>query len=86
MSEYIMRYENDVLQLMPDKIQPLVRCKDCIHRPKKPDDYEEFNSYDGFRLEFPDNMCPAGVEDGYYAWYPSDNFFCGYGKRSDGNG
>ena len=29
MSEYIMRYENDVLQLLPDKIQPLVRCKDC---------------------------------------------------------
>lgn len=29
MKEYIMRYENDVLQLLPDKIQPLVRCKDC---------------------------------------------------------
>lgn len=31
MSEYIMRYENGVLQLLPDKIQPLVRCKDCKH-------------------------------------------------------
>lgn len=29
MREYIMRYENNVLQLLPDKIQPLVRCKDC---------------------------------------------------------
>ena len=29
MMEYIMRYENEVLQLLPDKIQPLVRCKDC---------------------------------------------------------
>lgn len=31
MKEYIMRYENEVLQLLPDKIQPLVRCKDCEH-------------------------------------------------------
>lgn len=29
MKEYIMRYENEVLQLLPDKIQPLIRCKDC---------------------------------------------------------
>ena len=26
MKEYIMRYENEVLQLLPDKIQPLIRC------------------------------------------------------------
>lgn len=31
MREYIMRYEDDVLQLLPDKIQPLIRCKDCKH-------------------------------------------------------
>ena len=31
MKEYIMRYENEVLQLLPDKIQPLIRCKDCKH-------------------------------------------------------
>ena len=29
MKEYVMRYENDVLQLLPDKMQELVRCKDC---------------------------------------------------------
>lgn len=29
MTEYIMRYENEYLQLLPDKMQPLVRCKDC---------------------------------------------------------
>lgn len=34
MKEYIMRYENEVLQLLPDKIQPLIRCKDCIHWDK----------------------------------------------------
>lgn len=32
MTEYIMRYENEVLQLLPDKIQQLVRCKDCESR------------------------------------------------------
>ena len=32
MKEYIMRYENEVLQLLPDKIQPLIRCKDCDNR------------------------------------------------------
>lgn len=29
--EYIMRYEDEILQMIPDKIQPLVRCKDCEH-------------------------------------------------------
>lgn len=32
MTEYIMRYENEVLQLLPDKIQQLIRCKDCKKR------------------------------------------------------
>ena len=29
MKEYVVRYENEVLQLLPDKMQELVRCKDC---------------------------------------------------------
>ena len=32
MTEYIVRYENEYLQLLPDKMQELVRCKDCKHR------------------------------------------------------
>lgn len=32
MKEYIMRYENEVLQLLPDKMQELIRCKDCARR------------------------------------------------------
>ena len=27
--EYIVRYEDETMQLLPDKMQPLVRCKDC---------------------------------------------------------
>ena len=67
------------------KERELVRCKDCEHRPTKPDDYDPSASDEGFRLEFPDAVCPAQCEgDGYYSWYPSDNFFCGYGKRKEG--
>ena len=31
MTEYIVRYENEYLQLLPDKMQELVRCNDCKH-------------------------------------------------------
>ena len=56
--------------------QELVRCKDCKHRPVKPDDYET-----GFDLEFPDGKCPCQCDDGYYSWYPNDNWFCANGER-----
>lgn len=32
MKEYIVRYENEYLQLLPDKMQELVRCKDCDNK------------------------------------------------------
>ena len=44
MREYIMRYENDVLQLLPDKIQPLVRCKDCKFRDETTEDCANVDS------------------------------------------
>lgn len=31
MKEYIVRYENELLQLLPEKMQELIRCKDCKH-------------------------------------------------------
>ena len=62
------------------KITPLpvvVRCKDCTHRPIKPNDYEN-----GFDLEFPDNKCPCqNGDDGWYSWYPADNWYCAEGER-----
>jgi hypothetical protein len=62
------------------KITPLpvvVRCKDCKHRPIKPNDYEN-----GFDLEFPDNKCPCqNGDDGWYSWYPADNWYCAEGER-----
>lgn len=42
MTEYIMRYENEYLQLLPDKMQELIRCKDCKHFEIK-DHWADFN-------------------------------------------
>ena len=59
---------------------PVVRCRECIHRPKMPDNY-----VDGFDLEFPDHKCPCRCEDGFYSWYPADDWFCADGeRRTDG--
>lgn len=54
----------------------LVRCKDCKHRPVKPNDYKN-----GFDLAFPDYKCHCQCEDGWYSWYPGDDWFCADGER-----
>ena len=54
---------------------PVVRCKDCKHRPTGTDRYD---------LEFPDDKCPCQCEDFWYSWKPADDWFCGNGKRKDG--
>ena len=56
--------------------EAVVRCKDCKHRPIKPNDYET-----GFDLEFPDGKCPCQCDDGWYSWYPHDNWYCADGER-----
>ena len=55
-----------------------ILCKECIHRPKMPD-----NHVDGFDLEFPDHKCPCQCEDGFYSWYPADDWFCADGERKE---
>ncbi len=57
-------------------MRPLVLCKDCKHRPIMPKDHT-----DGFDLKFPDNKCSCQCEDGWYSWYPEDNWFCANGER-----
>ena len=61
---------------------PVVRCKDCKHRPMKKDP----NGYNyGFNLYSPTGaeICPCIVGDNWYSWTPQDNFFCAYGERKD---
>ena len=56
----------------------LIRCKECKHRPKEPN-WETYES--GFDLEFPDgSRCPCEVSDGWYSWYPEDDWFCANGE------
>jgi hypothetical protein len=68
------------------KITPLpvvVRCKDCKHRPKEPN-YKTYES--GFDIEFPEgSKCPCRCSgDGFYSWYPEDDWFCADGERQEG--
>lgn len=55
---------------------PVVRCRDCKHRPTGT------NRDD---LEFPDDKCPCQCEDYWYSWKPSDDWFCGNGERKGGD-
>lgn len=77
----LCRETTDAFIALIDK-QPnaLVYCINCKHRPAKPDDYDPFASGEGFRLEFPDQKCPCQCDDGFYSWYPKDNFFCRNGE------
>ncbi|MBQ3989488.1 MAG: hypothetical protein II630_01490 [Bacteroidales bacterium] len=63
---------------------PVVRCKDCKHRPTKPDDYNPITT-DGFALEFPDEKCPCRCGDGWYSKYPDDDWYCPIGERKGGD-
>lgn len=57
-----------------------VRCKDCKHRPTKPEKYD-----DGFDLAFPDEVCPCYCDkDPFYSWYPKDDWFCPKGEHKGG--
>ena len=60
---------------------PVVRCKDCKHRPV--DHRDEYNDATGLSIEFPDYHCPCQCEDGWYNWYPEDYWFCADGERRD---
>ena len=73
---------NEEIDNMPTvDAQPVVRCKDCKHRPKRTGD--EGN---GFDFEFPDERCPCQCEDGWYNRMPKGDWFCGNGERKeDGN-
>lgn len=67
------------LMMLPFAQLEVVRCKDCKHRPTATE--ADKNIYTGFSVEFPDGICPCQCEDGWYNWYPEDNFYCGKAER-----
>lgn len=77
-----MEEAKDTLVMLPavDAV-PVVRCKDCKHRPI--DNRDRDNDLTGFAIEFPDTYCPCQCEDGWYNWYPDDDWFCADGERRD---
>ena len=65
--------------------QPVVRCKDCKHRPREipfTTSWGETQTY----LEFPnDSKCPCwNPSEEYYSWNPDDDWFCADGERKEG--
>ena len=56
---------------------PVVRCKDCIHRPiGDPCEHDVQPSKEN------DYRCPCLCEDDYwYSWLPADDWFCANGER-----
>ena len=56
---------------------PVVRCKDCKHRPIDTGGHNY-----GQDLFFPDeDECPCQCGDQWYSWMPSDDWFCPNGER-----
>lgn len=61
MKEYIMRYENEVLQLLPDKMQELIRCKDCVYWQDNNAGYPHIGcKWRDDETPDPDDFCSAG--------------------------
>lgn len=63
-------------------VWPVVRCKDCKHRPSMKTD-----EIGGRVLVFPGddaNPCPCqNFDDDWYSYEPDDDFFCAYGAKMD---
>ena len=57
---------------------PVIRCKDCKHRPTIDGEYKN-----GFDIIFPDMRCPCQCEDGWYNWMPEEDWFCGNAERRE---
>lgn len=73
--------ERKIAELPAVDAVPVVRCKDCKHRPI--DHRKEYDEMTGFGIEFPDDYCPCQCEDGWYNWFPGDDWYCAYGERRD---
>ena len=69
----------DRLKALPSAQPEIILCKDCKHRPiaTRADEGVLW----GFSVEFPDEICPLQCEDGWYNYYPKDDFYCANAER-----
>lgn len=74
------------LEMLIDKIAnasildavPVVRCKDCKHRPTEDSTPSRLS-----RFDFPDDKCPCQCDDPWYDYGPADDWFCANGERNE---
>lgn len=69
------QYSMDECPLAGIDAVPVIRCKDCKHRPS--------GTGANHDLEFPDVVCPCQCEDFWYSWMPKDDWFCADGERKE---
>ena len=72
----------EIREMLETSAQPeIILCRDCKHRPKATRADEKV--FSGFSVEFTDEKCPCQCGDGWYNWYPDDDFYCGYAERRE---
>lgn len=69
---------NECPLVIIDDTVDVVRCKDCKHRPERPEGAVYYED-----LIFPDGVCPCQCDDYFYSWIPDDDWFCADGERKD---
>lgn len=70
---------NILLRMPTIAAVPVVRCKDCKHRPIDTGGHNY-----GQDLLFPDDYkCPCRCGDQWYSWMPGDDWFCANGERRE---
>lgn len=78
MAEWIVELGDGNIHIK--KMSPLVRCKDCKHRPiPNGNDHPLAPKLDGWS----DYVCPCLCGDEYYNFMPDDNDYCSRGERKD---
>lgn len=90
--EVIVRFDlvdagkNDLISAVKE-VTPLIRCKDCKHRPRRANKW--VNVYGpkvpasdyAQHVMVEDETCPFLCDDPFYSEIPPDDFFCAYGER-----
>ena len=71
-----MPERSEVLLIVDNQPEEVVRCKNCKHRP-----YDKRGHGVSEDLLFPDDVCPLQCDDPWYSKYPADDFFCAKGEQ-----
>ena len=80
--EYILKFEDNIANRVTEWV-PLVRCRECRHRPLMVDGDVKDPNYNESALN-EDYTCPyLCYEDEFYNCMPPDDGFCSCGEKMD---